>query len=434
MIGATERFLSSRSSLRAARAHRLEQGVSARQQVRVQRHQPVRERLRDGEVERIAPAEAVLSGDRSCAFRQREGDGEEFEERRVADLGGHVSPHLLVSRAAADHRRDFREDGHGRAQWLGFGDRVAQPRRRLAVRAIGGVEEREENFLIDGQQPYALGEKAKDVYSLAPLPDSYWLTVKRDAAGKVEKLVVTQPEGEFGFKSLAGVASRVNITVDELMQRTIEAAGGEANWRKLDTRVSTFSIDLENQGVQGLGTSYSKAPNKSATETTITALGKTIATGFDYFDGTSGAEVYSFAPVDKYTGKRLEDIKLASDFYAGLDWKSKYKTIEIVSLGKVGDEEAYVVSFEPEKGSKFSEYYSTKTFLLLKREGSIPLSTSSVTVPYTITFSDYRDVDGIKIAFKTTNYTAGNGSIVTVLKDVKHNVEIADSVFKSRKL
>lgn len=290
------------------------------------------------------------------------------------------------------------------------------------------------SFLIDGQQPYALSEKAKDIYSLAPLPDAYWLTVKRDAAGKVEKLVVTQPEGEFGFKSLAGVASSVNITVDELMQKTIEAAGGEANWRKLSTRVSTFSIDVENQGVQGFGTSYSKAPNKSATETTITALGKTIATGFDYFDGTGGEEVYSFSPADKYTGKRLEDVRLAADFYAGLDWKSKYKKVEIVSLGKVGDEESYVVSFEPEKGSKFSEYYSTKTFLLLKREGSIPLSTSSVTVPYSITFSDYRDVDGIKIAFKTTNYTATNGSIVTVLKDVKHNVPIAESVFKPRKL
>ncbi|MBC7898595.1 MAG: beta-lactamase family protein [Saprospiraceae bacterium] len=289
------------------------------------------------------------------------------------------------------------------------------------------------SLMIDGQPPYALGEKTKDVYSLSPLPDSYWLTVKRGADGKIEKFTVTQPEGEFGFRSLAGVETKVTMTVDELMKKSIEAAGGEANWRKLNTRVSTFSLDLENQGVQGFGTSYSKAPNKTCTEMTITALGKTIATGFEFFDGANGEELYSFAPADKYTGKRLEDIRLAADFYAPLDWTANYKKIEISSIGKAGGEEAYVVTFEPEKGSKFTEYYSTKTFLLLKREGTIPSSTSSISIPYNTTFSDYREIDGIKLAFKTVNYTSGNGSVVTVLKDVKHNVAIVDSVFAARK-
>lgn len=290
------------------------------------------------------------------------------------------------------------------------------------------------SFVMDGQQPYALSEKSTDVYSMAPLPDAFWLTVKRDAAGKVVKLVVTQPEGEFGFKSLAGVENKVSITADELMRKVIEASGGEANIRKATSRVSKFAVDMENQGVQAHGTSYAKSPNKSATETTMTALGKTIATGFEYFDGTGGEELYSFAPVDRYTGKRLDDVKLGSDFYGGLEWKSKYKKVDVTRVGKVGDEEAYIVTFEPEKGSKFTEYYSTKTFLLLKREGSIPSSTSSVSTPYSITYSDYRDVDGIKLPFKTVSFSPGNGSVVTTLKEVKHNVLVDDALFKSRKL
>ena len=287
------------------------------------------------------------------------------------------------------------------------------------------------SMVLQGQQPYALLEKSKDAFSLSPLPDSYWLKVVRDASGKVERIIAVQPEGEFGYKP---AGSKPPIAVDELNAKVLQAMGGEANWRKLTSRVSTFDIDLENQGVKAFGTSYAKAPNKSATETTMTAIGKTIATGFDFFDGNAGEEIYSFAPVEKYTGKRLEDVRLGADFYGILDWKSKYKSIDVLTVTKCGEEDCYAVAFTPEKGSKFTEYYSTKTFLLLKREGVQVSSTSSIEIPYTVTYSDYRDVDGVKLPFKTSSFSVSNGNIVTNLKTVKHNVPVDDAIFKPRKL
>jgi len=289
------------------------------------------------------------------------------------------------------------------------------------------------SLIIPGQQPYALGEKAKDHYSLSPLPDAYSLKVVRDAAGKVEKIVIVQPEGEFGFKPVAADAKPA-ITVDELMAKAVEAAGGEANWRKLNSRVATFEVDLENQGVKGHGTIYTKAPNMSATETTLTALGKKIAAGFEYFDGTAGEEAYSFAPAEKFTGKRLEDARLGADFYGILNWKTNYPKAEVLPATKCGDEMCYPVTFEPEKGTRFTEFHSTATFLLVKREGVTASSTSSVMIPYTVTYSDYREVDGVKIPFQTVNSSVGSGRVVTVIKEVKHNPAIEDSVFRPRKL
>ncbi|MEK7857040.1 MAG: hypothetical protein AAB288_13190, partial [Acidobacteriota bacterium] len=277
-----------------------------------------------------------------------------------------------------------------------------------------------------------LVEKAKDTFSLSPLPDTYSIKVVRGEGGKIAKFTIMQPEGEFGFKP-AGT-TKIAMTVDELYTKALAASGGEANWRKLTSRVTISAFDLEQQGVKGTATSWSKAPNLTATETKMTAIGKEIATGWEFFDGSGGEQLYSFAPADKYTGKRLEDMKLTADFYSMLDWKAKYKTISISRIAKVGEEEAYVVDFEPEKGSKFSDYYSTKTFLLLKREGSVPSSTSSISTPYTMRFEDYRDVDGVKISFKQVNNTPGNGDIVTVLTSVKHNVAIDDKVFAPRKL
>lgn len=285
---------------------------------------------------------------------------------------------------------------------------------------------------IEGQPPYTLAEKSKDVFSLSPLPDSFYLKVARGSDGKMTKFSVVQPEGEFFFKP-AG-AAKIAMTVDELYSKVLAASGGEANWKKLHSRVTVATLNLEQQGVKATTTSWSKAPNKNATETKMTALGKQIATGWEYFDGTGGEEAYTFAPADKYTGKRLEDMRLAADFYSMLDWKSKYKNINIARIAKVGEEETYAVEFEPEKGTKFTEYYSTKTFLMLKREGVVPTSTSSVQVPYSIRFEDYREVDGVKMPFKQINNTAGNGDIVNVITSVKHNVPIEDKVFGPRKL
>nr|HMS42873.1 outer membrane lipoprotein-sorting protein [Pyrinomonadaceae bacterium] len=159
-----------------------------------------------------------------------------------------------------------------------------------------------------------------------------------------------------------------------------------------------------------------------------------IAKGFEFFDGTGGEEIYTFAPVEKYSGKKLEDMRLGSDMLALLNWKTNYKTIQIIGTEKCGDEECFVVEFTPEKGSKVTELYSTKTFLLMKRRGIISSSTSDQAIPYSITFSDYRDVDGIKLAFKMISTNMGMGDIITVVKSVKHNVEIDDKLFAPRKV
>ncbi len=302
---------------------------------------------------------------------------------------------------------------------------------------VTAVEIRESDgkvtFNIGGQQPYALTDKGEGNFSMSPLPDTYFLTPKRGADGKVTAVAVTQPEGVFEFKRVTA-ESAPKMAIDELMQKAIEAEGGEANMRKVTTRVVEFDIDLESQGVQAHGTNYSKAPNKSAGETIFTALGKTIGTEYEFFDGTQGEDSLSFAPTDKYSGKRLEDIRIGSDLYGMLNWKTVFKKVEVIGTTKIDGEDTWIVSFESERGTAYREYYSAKTFLALRRDGLIASSTSEQQIPYTISFSDYRDVDGIKLPFKTVNNNIANGNIVTTIKSVKHNVPVDDKLFAPRKM
>ena len=293
--------------------------------------------------------------------------------------------------------------------------------------------------VVPGQPTYTLERVTGRKYKLGGAPDGFFMTF-RD-----KELFLEQPGANFTLPRIgADVAvakpepakedKPVGITVDELHAKALDAMGGEANWRKITSRISIAEIDLEQQGVKAKATSWSKAPNMSATETTLFAVGKEIAKGWEFFDGTKGEEGYTFSQVDKLSGKRLEDARLAADFYGMLDWKSKYRSIRVAKIVPVGLEDAYAVEFEPEKGTKFTEYYSTRTFLLLKREGVIPSSTGGQSLPYSVMYKDYRPVDGVMLPFLTINNTPSNGDVVTTLKSVKHNVTIENKVFAPRKL
>jgi CubicO group peptidase (beta-lactamase class C family) len=289
-------------------------------------------------------------------------------------------------------------------------------------------------LVVAGQPPYELKVKDKDVFNSPTLPDAYAVKVTRDASGKLSGIVLVQPEGEFPFKFTgAGVAKETpKVTVDEVMTKTVAALGGEANWRKITSREMKYEIDFEHQGVKGFGTSYMKAPNLFANDSTFTALNKPIATAFEYFDGTVGGDVTSFSPADTFTGQRLEDIKLENDFYGILNWKANLKSAEVTKIEKLGDEEVYVVVIRPEKASEYTYYISTKTFLPLKRSGVVVSSTSAQKLPVSQTFSDYRAVDGVMIPYKTVSSSPSMGDVVTYVKEIKNNVPIDDAKFKAK--
>lgn len=291
------------------------------------------------------------------------------------------------------------------------------------------------SLVVAGQPPYPLIEKEKDVFRSSGLPDSYSVKVKRGGDGKIENLVLVQPEGEFEFRYVGAndtKSNQVSMTVDELMAKTVTALGGEANWRKLNSRITKFDVDFENQGVKGTGTSYEKAANLAATEINLTALGKPIAELRDYFDGAAGGETASFAPADTYTGQRLEDVRYETDFYGLANWKVGLKKAEIKGTEKVGEEETYVVKIQPEKASETTYYISTKTFLPVKKNSVVVSSTSSQKTPISEMFSDYRAVDGVLIPFKTTSSNPGMGTIVTYVRTVKHNAPIDEATFKAK--
>lgn len=292
-----------------------------------------------------------------------------------------------------------------------------------------GVKDGKVALIVPNQSPYPLEEKEAGKLRSPKLPETYWVDVKRDDKGSVSGIVLNQPEGQFEFRKLTDAATPLP-GADELIAKMITAYGGEANLKKHHSSVTTVSIDLEHQGIQAEGLMYGQSPNKSGSSVRLTALNKEIGSIVTYFDGESGGQLTSFSPEETFTGKRLEDLKRESSFNGVLGWKQLYKTITVKRITKVGDEDAYVLELVPEKGNKVTTYVSTKSLLVLRTDRIISNENTSLELPQTDFFSDYRLLDGMMVPFKIVSNNIANGDIVTVVKEVKFDVEIPETVFK----
>jgi hypothetical protein len=283
-------------------------------------------------------------------------------------------------------------------------------------------------LVIPGQPAYPLIERSKDVLGSTALPETYSFLLRRDAAGNIVGITVKQPEGEFAFRRAA--ESKPALTVDELMAKVVEAAGGEAALRKHKSWRATVDLDFEHQGVKGEGVIYAKAPNAVAQEVTFMALGKKLGALHDYFDGAQGGEEATFAPFEPKAGKELERARIAADFYSPLEWKRLYKTTELKRIAKVGEEDAYVVVFTPEKGNAVTDYYSMKSFLLLRQDTT--QTVGPINIPISEKLSDYRPVDGVIVAFTHVQNSVTMGDTVIKLREMKFDVNVPDDVFRRK--
>jgi hypothetical protein len=100
---------------------------------------------------------------------------------------------------------------------------------------------------------------------------------------------------------------------------------------------------------------------------------------------------------------------------------------------KVADRMAWVVRTEEPKSSSTNTYYfDAKTFLLLRWDIFLP---SELGPEFRIhrSYSDYRDVGGIKLAFMVVQQTEGS-SLTTILRQVEINAPIDDARFKQPKV
>jgi zinc protease len=211
------------------------------------------------------------------------------------------------------------------------------------------------------------------------------------------------------------------LTADQILENYIKAIGGRENWKKLTTRISTGTIDVPAMNLSGLVTVREKAPNRSIF--TVNFNGAVFQQGFD---GTIGWSNDPQNGLREQTGEELAETKRDSDFYHPLDLKQMYSKITVAGTDKIDDRDAYVVEASSGDLGTDKIYFDAQNGLVLRIVGQHHTLDGPAT--FTEDFSDFRQVDGIKLPY-TVRQESPSSTFTIKFTEIRHNEAIEDASF-----
>lgn len=215
-------------------------------------------------------------------------------------------------------------------------------------------------------------------------------------------------------------------SVGEILAKYVQAIGGRQANEKIKSRMIKGTVELMPMGVSGTFENYAAAPDKSISKVTLAGIGDLL----EGFDGTTAWSINPFQGNREKQGEELAQAKIANSFNREMNLAKFYPKLELKGIEKVGAGDAYVIAGTPDNLPSDTFYFDTKSGLLVRQdttaispEGKVPSKTF---------FEDYREVDGVKIPFKTRSVLP-QLEVVTTNTEVKNNVAVEDSKFAKPK-
>jgi photosynthetic reaction center cytochrome c subunit len=229
-----------------------------------------------------------------------------------------------------------------------------------------------------------------------------------------------KPSPEAGGHSDQEMMSGDQPTAELLIDKFIQALGGANALSKISTRIETGSEEVEGKSVRV------QIVNKPPDKKTIiehTANGDTFTT----LSGNSGWVSVMGHPARDLGRSEIDAARVDSDLQFALHIIEIFPELRVGHPEKVGEGEAYVVSGIRKGLPPWKFYFDTRSGLLVRvvRYSDSPLGLD----PTEIDYSDYREVDGVKIPFSWTIKRSWSTTI-TRIEEIKQNVAIDDAEFQ----
>ena len=219
-------------------------------------------------------------------------------------------------------------------------------------------------------------------------------------------------------------------TADEVIEKMLAAGGGRAALEKVKSRLATGTVALETPlgNIAGTAELLNEAPNKSRNlmKVDLSAAGIGQVTVDQRFNGEIAYAMDSLQGNREITGNALDNMKASSFPSPWLNYKERGATVELGAKEKVGDRDAYVLTYTPKVGSAVRMYLDAQTYLPLR--SVVKVNVRGQDVEQTSDFSDYRDVDGLKLPFQIKNSAPMQTYTITFTK-IEHNIKVDESLF-----
>ena len=206
---------------------------------------------------------------------------------------------------------------------------------------------------------------------------------------------------------------------DEIVEKYIKALGGTEALQKIASRVSKGSLENVGEGTAQTLEIYKKGPDK------FYQIASTLDGPYrQAYDGNIGWAHYPGDKVHEVGGAELSRLKRQAVLQIELRMRELFPKMKVLGKEKVGGKDTFVLEASPPEGSPEKFYFDSQDGLLLQHEYVGDAWYGQTTISEQ--FSDFREVDGIKIPFTTRQ----SGIDLTIrMKEIKHNVLIDDSKF-----
>lgn len=216
-------------------------------------------------------------------------------------------------------------------------------------------------------------------------------------------------------------------TVDEIIAKNIQAHGGTANLKAVQSMRVTGSFEVSE--FQASFTQVFKRPMKVRLDATVNGLTLTQA-----YDGQNGWQIVPFTGnnnPEPMAGDDLKRIREEADFDGPLlDYNKKGNTVEFVGKEKTDGTDTYHLKVTLKGGDVRNLYIDSNTFLTAKT--LFKTTVQGTEVELETKFADFRDVQGVKIPFSIEQH-AVDGQIPAQkisFQKVDVNTTVEDSLFK----
>jgi len=215
------------------------------------------------------------------------------------------------------------------------------------------------------------------------------------------------------------------LSVDDVLSRYYEAAGGVEKMKSITTRKMTGRMQV-GPGMEATFTMLGKRPAKMRMEFTIQGM-----TAVQAFDGEVGWMISPFmgqTEPEPMPADVVQTIREDADFDGPLsDFAAKGHTIEMVGKEDVQGTETYKLKLTLKNGQVTYYYLDSESFLPIKTEARRTVQGMDINAE---TFmSDYKSVDGMMLPFSIQVTGQGPQGQTLSIENVEFNVDIDDKMF-----
>ncbi len=217
----------------------------------------------------------------------------------------------------------------------------------------------------------------------------------------------------------SAAAAPAEPSVDAVLSKSIAAVGGKEAIEKIHTRRLRGSFtggDGEPHPIEISQTSSGKY------RSSVSLKDGAFTIVFDGKAGTTGGPTWN-NPMEP---SEIERIRWRADLFPAADLKSRFPTLAVRGRESVGGRDAWILQARDADGKKATFWFDAEDGLLLR---TLRFQRTALgDTPEQADYSDYRDVDGVKVPF-TIRHTAPDRTDTIAATELKQNVEIDEKAF-----